>query len=209
VSPPQSLPLKTAWVIAPRYEGSPESLPHAESEADYVCRTFAGTKVDPADVERIDRTLKAEPRTLVHFVCHGAKGRPGIQVIYVQGNEQRLTSKMARAMDGVKAQCRAGAVIFLNACEIGQPVPALVGVGGFARVFTELGAGAVIAPLWSVDDTIAHDVATRFYTEVASNSGRPYAEILRDIRRRAYNPQTGLDTYAAYCFYGDPRAKPS
>ena len=206
-SPRQSLPLTSSWVIAPRYEGSPASLPHANAEAEYVCQTLAGNKVDPADVEQIDKMLHDEPRSLVHFICHGAKGRPGIQVIYVQGNEQRLTSKMARAMEGVKTQCAAGAVIFLNSCEVGQPVPALAGGGGFARVFTEFGAGAVIAPLWSVDDTIAHDVATRFYAEVVSGSRQPYAEILRDIRRRAYNPQTGLNTYAAYCFYGDPCAR--
>jgi hypothetical protein len=207
LSPRQTLPLNDAWVIAPRYDGSPASLPCADTEAAYVCDTFAGTKVDPADVEQIDKTLQKQPRSLVHFICHGGKGAPGIQVIFVHGNQQRLTSTMARAMSGIRAQCRAGAVIFLNACEVGQPVPALVGLGGFARVFTEFGAGAVIAPLWAVDDTLAHDVATRFYSEVVANRGRPFAEILRDIRSRAYNPLTGLDTYAAYCFYGDPRAK--
>jgi len=34
---------------------------------------------------------------------------------------------------------------------------------------------------------------------------RPFAAILRDIRRKAYEPGA-RDTYAAYCFYGDPAA---
>jgi hypothetical protein len=206
-SAPQHLPLKTSWVIAPRYSGNPPQLPHAEVEAQDVASRFHGMRVDPADVKRINLMLQAEPRSLVHLVCHGARGqRAGTQEIYVDGNDRVLTSTMARGMQGFRVQCQNKAVFFLNACEVGQPVPALVGAGGFARVFSEFGAGAVIAPLWSVDDAVAHEVATRFYDEIAGGADRSFAEILRDIRRQAYN-ETGVDTYAAYCFYGDPLAR--
>src|SRR5439155_1500083 len=96
--------------------------------------------------------------------------------------------------------------IFLNACEVGRPQPALVGVGGFAQTFIGCGACAVVAPLWSVKDDIAHDIAVEFYETVVKNPDKPFAGILSDIRSKAY--AAGFeDTYAAYCFYGDPLAR--
>jgi hypothetical protein len=55
-----------------------------------------------------------------------------------------------------------------------------------------------------VKDSIAHEVAVEFYTEALANPKRPFADILRDIRAKAYADDAGEDTYAAYCFYGDP-----
>ena len=94
--------------------------------------------------------------------------------------------------------------VFLNACEVGRQVPGLAGVGGFAESFIDLGASAVIAPLWSVKDDLAHEIAREFYDRVGADSTQPFAEIMRSIRARAYDPLVGEDTYAAYCFYGDP-----
>src|SRR5205823_774766 len=97
-------------------------------------------------------------------------------------------------------------LVFLNACEVGRPAISLVGIGGFAKAFITLGAGGVIAPLWSVRDTIAFDVADRFYRATKQTPQRRFADILKDIRALAYDPAVGEDTYAAYCFYGDPAA---
>lgn len=94
--------------------------------------------------------------------------------------------------------------VFLNACEVGRLAPSLVGVGGFAKSFIELGASAVIAPLWSVKDTIAHKIAEEFYKRVKAEPETPFAEILREIKAKAYERGSAEDTYAAYCFYGDP-----
>lgn len=81
-----------------------------------------------------------------------------------------------------------------------------MGLGGFAAVFIELGASAVIAPLWSVKDEIAHKIAEEFYRRIKKEPKTPLAEIFRTIREKAYDPESGEDTYAAYCFYGDPAA---
>ena len=74
------------------------------------------------------------------------------------------------------------------------------------KSFIDLGASAVIAPLWSVKDTIAHQIAEDFYNRVKAEPDTPFAEILRTIRAKAYASETSEDTYAAYCFYGDPSA---
>lgn len=70
------------------------------------------------------------------------------------------------------------------------------------------GARCVIAPLWSVKDYVAHDVARTFYREMHDHPDQPLAAIFKTIRRRAYERVGGEDTYAAYAFYGDPTARP-
>lgn len=41
------------------------------------------------------------------------------------------------------------------------------------------------------------------YERAIADRARPFADILREIRAKAY-AQNGEDTYAAYCWYGDP-----
>ena len=110
-------------------------------------------------------------------------------------------------MPAVATACAAKRpLVFINACEVGRTTPALVGIGGFAISFIEHGASCVIAPLWSVKDSIAHEIAQEFYKATLADPSRPFAEIFKTIRARAYPEGGGEDTYGAYCFYGDPRA---
>jgi len=48
-------------------------------------------------------------------------------------------------------------------------------------------------------------VAVTFYDTVKKKPETPFAEILRELRAKAYAAE-GEDSYAAYCFYGDPHA---
>jgi CHAT domain-containing protein len=97
---------------------------------------------------------------------------------------------------------KGGPLAFLNACEVGGQVSALDGVGGFANSFIQLGASAVVAPLWAVQDKAAFCVTQTFYPQALK--GVPFAKIMQQIRTKAYDEV--IDSYAAYCFYGDPMA---
>ncbi len=56
-------------------------------------------------------------------------------------------------------------------------------------------------------DDLTHEIAIEFYQKVLKDRTRTFAEVLRDVRARAYDKASGAkDTYAAYCFYGDPLA---
>src|SRR4051794_23669633 len=63
-----------------------------------------------------------------------------------------------------------------------------------------MGARAVIAPLWPVDDEQAHEGALELYRRGLEPDAPPLAELLKQLRARAYE-ETNPDTYAAYCFY--------
>jgi CHAT domain len=93
-------------------------------------------------------------------------------------NGQTLNSTQILGMAGVDTIFeQKHPLVFLNACEVGRGIPALLGVGGFAKSFLDLGASAVIAPLWSVKDTIAHEIAETFYKRVKAEPNTPFAEI--------------------------------
>ena len=105
-------------------------------------------------------------------------------------------------MPGFVHAFEGGAFAFLNACEAGAQIISLDGIGGFSHSFLEMGASAVVAPLWAVQDGHALNVSVEFYTRALSKI--PLAEIMKVIRRKAYDE--AVDSYAAYCFYGDPNA---
>jgi CHAT domain-containing protein len=95
-------------------------------------------------------------------------------------------------------------LVFLNACEVGGQRLSLDGAGGFANAFIELNAAAVVAPLWAVEDVAAGLVTRSFYKDVLK--GVPLAKALQRIRQRAYSKGATMDSFAAYCLYGDPLA---
>lgn len=100
------------------------------------------------------------------------------------------------SMDGMaSALARGRALVFLNVCHTGEPIPTLVGPGGFAYEFVRRGARAVIAPLWAVDSAVAYAFAKAFYDRVTAEPHIPFSEILQNLRANAYAVVT--DAYLA------------
>jgi CHAT domain len=200
LAPSQCLPLSDSLILAPDYP-APYTLAQATHERNAVRGRFPGPDV-PGTFDALDLFYSSHSGSLLHFICHGRDAT--LQSILLLEDEslsalQVLTSGLADA-------CRARRpLVFLNACEVGRPAPGLASVGGFPASFIASDAGAVIAPLWSVEDDIAHEVSTRFYRAVERDPARPFADILRGLRAQAYTAD-GADSYAAYCFYGDPLA---
>jgi hypothetical protein len=48
--------------------------------------------------------------------------------------------------------------------------------------------------------------ARQFYTRIKADPTVPYAKSMQEIRKLAYAGQDPEDSYAAYCFYGAPKA---
>jgi CHAT domain len=198
VCPGQVVPLQDSLILAPTYN---PPLPQASAERDLILELFPGQSV-PATFDELDAFYGAHTASLFHFVCHGRDAT--LQAIKLLQN-QVLWANQVRA-GGLGMACRKSRpLIFLNACEVGRPGAGLAAVGGFAASFIACDAGAVIAPLWAVDDGVAHQVAVTFYGTVKKKPETPFADILRELRAKAYAAE-GEDSYAAYCFYGDPHA---
>ncbi|MBY5533632.1 CHAT domain-containing protein [Rhizobium leguminosarum] len=198
----RSIKISDSRVFAPKYSGK-LVLGMAEAEADAVIKVYPGKIVSPVSFDQLADEMLGGP-SLIHFICHGKDDTANGQFILLD-DDQKLTDTNLRGISGLATVFKTKApIVFLNACEVGRGNPSLVGPRGFAAQFIKLGAQAVIAPLWSVDDKIAHEIAVEFYDQVKKQPGRRLAEIFKEIRSRAY--KSGRDSYAAYCFFGDPLA---
>jgi hypothetical protein len=204
----QRAPMSASLVVAPTYSKIPKPLAHAAAEQRCVFNFAQGRSLTPVNLQSVKADLRKADFDLLHWICHGAQSALGTQSIYVDGQAKHISSTQMNTLRGSWSEREQAPLVFLNACEIGRPSPSLSGIGGFAKVFIDAGAVGVIAPLWSVKDKIAPLVAQQFYDEVSGNPQKPFAEILRGIRAKAYHGATGgEDTYAAYCYYGDPKAR--
>ena len=143
---------------------------------------------------------------IVHFACHGdvTGTNPPAAVLYLSDGKTFsstlfLDSDLGRASKPF---------LFLNACKVGTAITQLGDYAGFAGDCLRAGFSGVLAPLWSVEDGIAHGIAEEFYnaTLPASGSAKPVADVLSGIRARyAADPVTARhSTYLAYVFYGHP-----
>jgi hypothetical protein len=219
---PEQLPTKQrvrvhdGYVIAPDYPAEKRKLNHAEPEVTYVCTTFNCEKLNPPSVEGLNAALGSRPVSLLHFVCHGAApdGKYAQSLYLVreaedgQPEEEELDSEMLLGLPGVRQGVRTGTpLVFLNACEAGRLLPSLMGTAGLAKTFIAQGALGVIAPLWRVRDGLAADIAIAVYKAAVNGRNTPLAEIVRDVRARTYNEPEAEDSFAAYCFFGDPHTR--
>jgi CHAT domain len=196
---------RDARIVAPRHNEPPDLLKFAAAEARAVrTKVGSGKRIRRATPTHLQTELNRWSGTVLHFVCHGEGGAG--QTLLLDGKE-RLSAAQVDGMGklGLKAAWRETApIVFLNACDAGRTIPTLSGAGGLVKAWADAGAGAVIAPIWSVDDRIAHKVALKFYDRIKDEPSVRYAAIVRDIRAEAY--ASGEDTYAAYCYFGSPFA---
>jgi hypothetical protein len=143
---------------------------------------------------------------LVHFACHGdvTDTNPPAAVVYLSDGETFSSTLFLDSDLGRSSK----PFLFLNACKAATAITQLGDYAGFAGDCLRAGFSGVLAPLWSVEDDIAHDIARDFYTATLPTAGsaKPVAEVLTDIRARYADDEATArhSTYLAYVFYGHP-----
>jgi hypothetical protein len=97
-------------------------------------------------------------------------------------------------------------LVFLNACQVGTGQQTLGDYAGLAESFLFAGAAAVVAPLWSIDDSVASSMAERFYSRAFT--GEALAEIVR-AERAGFGAGAGQSssTLMAFQFFGHPEMR--
>jgi hypothetical protein len=197
--PPRLIHVDGMIVVSGRYEMPGWSrLEHAEAEAAALVQRYHAVEVD-AVTDKIVGCLLGNPAAdVLHFSLHG-KYDPGTA-------KQGLVLVDGEVIDPlvVKGGSLAEApLVFLNACQVGAGQETLGDYAGLAESFLFAGASAVVAPLWSIDDGVASDLAERFYTRAFA--GDSVAEIVR-AERAAFgtgdNPNSS--TLVAFQFFGHP-----
>jgi hypothetical protein len=206
------------WVIGPRVKVPPpaevnvdqaaviwgvyklpgwQRLAEAEDEASHIRDDYGAVSVT-ADTVEVLACLKGSPLAdLLHFAVHGIYDPNGVQDGLVLTDGQALDP-----MEVKGSQLTTAPFVFLNACQVGTGNRILGDYAGMAAAFLYAGASGVVAPLWSIKDSVAKQIALDFYAKTKAGS-RP-ADVFR-TERAAFTAGAGNSpTYLAYQFFGHP-----
>jgi hypothetical protein len=178
-----------------------ETLQAAFEERDHLQATYDAEPVE-ATYPDVTAVLSRDPApSVLHLAVHG-KYEPG-----PSHEGLVLTDKQWLTPNVVMAEKLAGrSFVFLNACQVGSGSDVLHQYSGMAAAFLAVGASGVIAPLWSVKDDIARDIATGFYAATMTE-GLSVGEAIR--RERVAFGDESVEaptsaTFMAYQYFGHP-----
>ncbi len=205
VPPPARLGVATLAVISGVFTG-PSRLEEAEAEADAMEDEFAADRIQAVDEAVLACLSHAPAYDVIHFAVHGTYAEPGtpgaVQPRILLADGTFLDENTVIGLEPLSGT----PLVFLNACQVGSGHQVLGDYAGMAAAFLYAGAAAVIAPLWSIDDAAAREIALRFYQRVFA--GASPAEALR-MERASFltSPETASSTFLAYQYYGHPSLK--
>jgi CHAT domain-containing protein len=167
-----------------------DPLVHARGECTAAARAFRHHTLLAAEEATVDRLRAELPRhDVVHLACHGWSDwkDPLDSGVLLAGDV--IT---ARALSIMTLSSR---LVVVSACESGHPGGAVADEPlGLPAAFMELGAAAVIASSWKVNDASTFELFARFYerwpaTHSASEALRLAQRDVRDTSvgdKRAY-----------------------
>jgi hypothetical protein len=220
-SPRSRIDVRAGAVITADYSGVPGwgRLDHALTEASSVAQLFSppAASVQPDLVSVIDLLRGTPAADVVHVALHGQFDAQGDQegiVLLTKDGSGAVKPIFLTPIEVENGDLRAGPLVFLNACQVGADKRVLGSYGGFATTLLRIGASAVVAPLWNIDDDVAASVAQSFY-EQAWTTAEPVGvgEAMRSIRARytedAVEARTpGVTaTLVAFQVFGHPRLR--
>ncbi len=217
--PPKGVTVERAVAVSGVYDGVPswKRLPQAEKEAEEVIdRCGGGDSIAPGFRDVI-ASLGGDPcGQVLHFALHGrfedGAARSGLVLLAPHPTVAgEVTEKFLQPQHVLGVKMPHHPFVFLNACQVGAGAELLGDYGGLAAGFIFAGASAVIAPLWSVSDEVAHRFALDFYDQALGDDVPP-AEVLRrrranlgEERVKSLQQGDGSLTLLAYQLYGHPR----
>jgi len=188
-------------VVSGIYNNTPgwNRLVAAEEEAQELSIHHAATPVN-ADLNNVLDCLRGNPLAeVLHFAVHGIYDPLGIQEGLVLVDKKYLDPKVVEGLPKMEH----APFVFLNACQVGAGNKVLGDYAGMAAAFLYADASGVIAPVWSINDTVAKEIALRFYTEMQNAKEVTPAAFLREERKKFQLNNTS-GTCLAYQFFGHP-----
>ena len=210
-----TVPRRAAVTADYRRISERDALDAAVAETARFSATYAPVEQVAANREALREVLQGTtPYDLVHMALHGqfdaTTQQDGLVLIREGPSGPVKDFLSALAIRGLDRNAVSTPFVFLNACEVGAGADVLGNYGGVAAALLSTGASGVVAPLWKIKDTVAAEVADRFYALTLSATPVGVGEALRQIRagytRDAVQqrPEEVTATYLAYQFYGHP-----
>jgi hypothetical protein len=205
-TPPVALKVqKISAVAADSYDlqTNKGELPQAKAEKEWLTAKFKALAL--AVDGRLEsviawlKTLPIGPGHLAHFALHGFSVPQGDEQALILGDGGSIDPGALAGLRRPNQDPRFG-MVFLNACQVGTAGQTLGQIAGFPGDLLRAGTGAVVGPLWEVNDVAAHAFAQSFY-EMTFDDSIGVSEALRRLREK-YNGDS--ITPLAYIYYGHP-----
>ncbi len=196
--PPQGpLEIRDIAVISGEYNiPGWENLEQAILEAKALEQEYGAKPVDAQTASVLDCLEGKPPAQVLHFAVHGTCDPNTVLNGLILADGGALDPAVIRG-----SNLKGAPFVFLNSCQVGGSYEMLGSYSGMASAFLMALASGVIAPIWSVKDDVARDIALHFYAGVFA--GTSPAELLRRERAR-FNEDAESATFIAYLFYGHP-----
>lgn len=205
--PPLGLKVeKISAIAADSYDlqANKKSLPEAKAEREWLSAEHHAMPVDGRHDPVVAwlRTLPIGPGHLAHFALHGYAVADTDERALILGDGTKIGPDVLAGLRLRNQDPRFG-MVFLNACQVGTAGQSLGQIAGFPGELLRAGTGAVVGPLWEVNDVAAHKFAMSFYEKTYKDKdGVGVSEALRQLRENC-DGNISL-TPLAYIFYGHP-----
>ena len=154
----QLLPAGAVHSFVPDYPSN-ATLPAAKEEAKWLINNLAAVTPVPskaAFLSLLECQSAPDPIGLLHFAGHG-RASTGCRDAGIRMEDDWVVIDDVNT-SGTKLGRRDRSMVVLNACETAAGETQLGWVEGWAPMLAACGFGAVVAPLWRVQDAAACDV---------------------------------------------------
>ncbi|WP_333147122.1 CHAT domain-containing tetratricopeptide repeat protein [Microcoleus sp. B13-B6] len=173
----------------------PQNLAGTEEEVRNIAQLFPGSSAYIGNAATLDQFKTQAPRfPFLHLATHGCFQQGGCQQLGMEENTLLFADSQFNIRDAALLGLQNTRLLTLSACQTAMQANSNgEEISGVAYVFERAGAQAVMASLWSVDDSATKDLMVEFYQNI--NRGMSKNEALR---------QAKLSQIARHPFYWSP-----
>ncbi|MEG3871320.1 CHAT domain-containing tetratricopeptide repeat protein [Microcoleus sp. Z1_B5] len=160
----------------------PQNLAGSEEEVRNIAQLFPGSSAYIGNTATLDQFKTQAPRfPFLHLATHGCFQQGGCQQLGMEENTLLFADSQFNIRDAALLGLQNTRLLTLSACQTAMQANSNgEEISGVAYVFERAGAQAVMASLWSVDDSATKDLMVEFYQNI--NKGMSKNEALRQAK---------------------------
>jgi len=161
---------------------APQNLAGTEEEVRNIAQLFPGSSAYIGNAATLDQFKTQAPRfPFLHLATHGCFQQGGCQQLGMEENTLLFADSQFNIRDAALLGLQNTRLLTLSACQTAMQTNSNgEEISGAAYVFERAGAQAVMASLWSVDDSATKDLMVQFYQNI--NKGMSKNEALRQAK---------------------------
>ena len=160
----------------------PQNLDGAEAEAKAIAQLIPGSETFLEQKATLNAFKTQAPRfPFLHLATHGCFDPQGCPSINMRANTLLFADQQYNIADAALLGLTNTELIVLSACQTAQQADANgEEISGLAYLFERAGARAVIATLWSAEDTATKEIMVQFYENL--HQGMSKSEALHQAK---------------------------